>query len=518
MNAFLSIWNNLCQTGVTEHTDQKQVRYIVITNTLAFISIFLGILILFLLIYNFGWSQSGKPALVLYALIGLAMTLLLNRLGYYHVASLLFSWMLPLFAILISVISKIYAPDQITINDYFDFRFILLIGATVPLLVFSLHERPWIIAGLLPGFLVLTLFDPIHRLFGVHFMLRFKDASYFMTTALTIIAYAGMAGFIFGLKRLSDQFENTIQQKNVALSLKNEQLSSINIVVEEQKSELLENYEKLKAANKTIEEQKSALQNQNEILEGQVLEKTIHLSNTNKELTLYNNELRQFSHALSHNLKSPVSSLKGLINLLDPGLFKGNDREIYEHLIKTVDTMEELFKGLSEIIELRHELYSVQDKIDIRAEVENIKNLLKKDILFCKAEINVDDRLSEHFYSNKLKLHSILYNLINNALKYRHNHRIPVIDISLSENDSDLYMVVRDNGLGIDMENHKDKIFELYQRFHMHTEGKGMGLYLVKQQVESLSGSIEVDSRLNEYTEFKLIFPKKPEEPPIREN
>ena len=97
----------------------------------------------------------------------------------------------------------------------------------------------------------MTLFDPVHRLFGVHFMLRFKDASYFMTTALTVLAYLGMVGFIFGLKRLSDQFENTIQQKNMALSLKNEQLSTINIVVEEQKSELLENYEKLKEANKT---------------------------------------------------------------------------------------------------------------------------------------------------------------------------------------------------------------------------------------------------------------------------
>ena len=128
------------------------------------------------------------------------------------------------------------------------------------------------------------------------------------------------------------------------------------------------------------------------------------------------------------------------MNLLDPGLFKGNDREIYEHLMKTVDTMEDLFKDLSEIIELRHELYSVRDKIDIKAEVENIKNLLKKDILSSQAEINVDDRLSEHFYSNKLKLHSILYNLINNALKYRHNHRIPVIDIRLTENDTNFYI------------------------------------------------------------------------------
>jgi signal transduction histidine kinase len=512
MNTFLKTWNSLSKTGVDAYTDQKSVRYVIITNTLALISILLGVLILILLLYNFEWSRSGKPALVLYATIGLIGIPVLNHYGFHRLASLIFSWMIPIFSLIISITSKMYAPDQITINDYFDFRFILLIGAAVPLLVFDTRDSRWIILGLLPGLLSMIFFDPIHTLFGVHFKSLFVDDSYFMTTALTVISYVGIVGFIAGLKSLSDRFEDTLEETNVELSGKNEELSMINAVVEEQKVELLKQYRELKEASQVIENQKNALQSQNEILEEQVKEKTFHLSNANKELTLSYNELRQFSHALSHNLKSPVSSLKGLFNLLDQELFKGRNREVYDHMIKSVNALEDLFKDLSEIVELRHELYATHDMIDLKSEVEHVKNLLKKDIITSRAEIIVEDQLKARINSNRLKLHSILYNLINNAIKYRHDDRSPVIRIRIAENDNVYRIMVRDNGLGIDLEKYKNRIFELYQRFHTHIPGKGMGLYLVRQQVESLKGTIEVHSQLNAFTEFIVHLPKNPDE------
>src|SRR5690606_9041237 len=85
-----------------------------------------------------------------------------------------------------------------------------------------------------------------------------------------------------------------------------------------------------------------------------------------------------------------------------------------------------------------------------------------------------------------------------------------VIEISSSEDVRNYYITVRDNGMGIDMERDRDNLFKLYKRFHHRTEGKGLGLYLVKMQAEALGGNISVTSELDKFTEFKVRL-KKPE-------
>jgi signal transduction histidine kinase len=101
---------------------------------------------------------------------------------------------------------------------------------------------------------------------------------------------------------------------------------------------------------------------------------------------------------------------------------------------------------------------------------------------------------------------SIIYNLLSNAIKYRYPNRQPVISISSEKVSGFICLVVSDNGLGIDIELVKDKIFNLYQRFHHHIDGKGLGLYLIRTQIESLGGRIEVRSEINEGTTFRVYF------------
>ena len=110
-------------------------------------------------------------------------------------------------------------------------------------------------------------------------------------------------------------------------------------------------------------------------------------------------------------------------------------------------------------------------------------------------------------YSVKAYIESIIYNLVSNALKYRSETRTSKIDISFFSNENYWEIRVKDNGLGIDLEKYKDKLFGLYKRFHTHIEGKGMGLYLVKVQVESLGGEVDVDSIENEWTAFTIKVP-----------
>jgi hypothetical protein len=102
-------------------------------------------------------------------------------------------------------------------------------------------------------------------------------------------------------------------------------------------------------------------------------------------------------------------------------------------------------------------------------------------------------------------VYSILYNLISNAIKYRTPGRRP--EITISTNVDSKYMIrIQDNGLGIDLKNHGDDLFKLYKRFHYHTEGKGLGLYLVKLQAEALGGSVHVTSDVNRGTTFTIYL------------
>lgn len=132
--------------------------------------------------------------------------------------------------------------------------------------------------------------------------------------------------------------------------------------------------------------------------------------------------------------------------------------------------------------------------------------MLKKEIESCEAIIETDFSGGEILFSVKPMVSSILYNLVSNAIKYRDAARQPVVKISSHQHNEFLRIDVRDNGLGIDTVKFKEKLFGMYKRFHSHTEGKGLGLYLVKLQAESLGGKIEVSSEPGSGTTFSVYF------------
>ena len=113
-----------------------------------------------------------------------------------------------------------------------------------------------------------------------------------------------------------------------------------------------------------------------------------------------------------------------------------------------------------------------------------------------------------HMTSVKGYIQSILYNLLSNAIKYRSSDRKPIIHISLYEQDSQVIFEVQDNGLGIDLPKDRvNEIFNLYKRIHTHVQGKGLGLYLVKSQVEGLHGTIKVETKPGLGTTFTVSIP-----------
>jgi signal transduction histidine kinase len=132
----------------------------------------------------------------------------------------------------------------------------------------------------------------------------------------------------------------------------------------------------------------------------------------------------------------------------------------------------------------------------------SINNLIKKE----HVEIISDFSEVNKMFAVKSYLNSIFYNLISNSIKYKQTNINPKIEIKSFRLNNKIIIIFRDNGIGIDLEKKGDQVFGLYKRFHTHTEGKGMGLFMVKTQVETLGGKISIKSEVNKGTVFEIEF------------
>ena len=103
-------------------------------------------------------------------------------------------------------------------------------------------------------------------------------------------------------------------------------------------------------------------------------------------------------------------------------------------------------------------------------------------------------------------LESIFFNLIQNAIKYRSLERPLVVSVKSYKTEGHLIIEVEDNGLGIDVQQHRQSLFMPYKRFHLHVTGRGLGLYLVRARVEALKGKIEIESHVNSGSRFRISF------------
>lgn len=226
-----------------------------------------------------------------------------------------------------------------------------------------------------------------------------------------------------------------------------------------------------------------------------------------KELTQNNSDLKQFSYITSHNLRAPLSNLSGLLNLIEDIEIQDEELvEIIDGFSKSTFLLNETINDLVKILVIKDNISIELEKIDIALLIENVKHLLSFKINTSKATFNLDVEKAPTILFNKTYFESILQNLITNSIKYCSPEVNPKIHISTYTEDNNTILIFKDNGIGIDLEKNKDKVFGLYQRFHDHSDSKGLGLYLVKSQIESMGGNISIESKVGEGTTFKLTF------------
>jgi PAS domain S-box-containing protein len=226
------------------------------------------------------------------------------------------------------------------------------------------------------------------------------------------------------------------------------------------------------------------------------------------DLLQRNKDHEHFTRIISHDLRAPVSNIISLTALINDGNLKEGEKEFMMNALNTsAKKLDEVIIDLNHILSTEKQLDEKKEQVHFSELVSNIQesigNILKKE----QANFKIDFSQVDEMLTIKSYLYSIFYNLISNSIKYK-KPTVP-LNITVESNlvDKKVILTFKDNGLGIDLKKSGRHIFELYKRFHTDkAEGKGMGLYMVKVQVEKLGGKISVKSKVNQGTEFKIVL------------
>lgn len=227
----------------------------------------------------------------------------------------------------------------------------------------------------------------------------------------------------------------------------------------------------------------------------------------NAELIRQNEQLQQFGFVTSHNIRGPVATILGLVQLLNPADLDEEKRIIFTSLQISALKLDSVIKDLSLIVDYQKNVLLMREEVHLNEVLENVQTDLAETITQTGASIEADFAQGETLLGVKSYLHSILHNLLSNALKYRDPGRPLVIRVLSRRLEGKLLLQVSDNGLGINLSMYQEKVFGLYKRFHAHVEGKGIGLHLVKTQVEAMGGKISVESQVGVGTTFSIQLP-----------
>lgn len=228
----------------------------------------------------------------------------------------------------------------------------------------------------------------------------------------------------------------------------------------------------------------------------------------NEQLNKTNTELDRFVYSTSHDLRAPLTSMMGLLNIID----RANETDQKKYLGMMKDQLHSLDKFIKDITDYsrNNRLDIVQEKVRLRELAEEVWESLKfspeaERIVF---QIDIPDTIIIDSDKNRLKV--IISNLVSNAIRY-HDHRKETQYIRLAAESSHLVfsLVVEDNGQGIASEYHS-KIFDMFYRANEQSRGSGLGLYIVREALMKLSGSIHLESAPGIGTTFTVTLPARP--------
>ncbi len=231
------------------------------------------------------------------------------------------------------------------------------------------------------------------------------------------------------------------------------------------------------------------------------------LRDQTNELLRANQELEQFAYITSHNLRSPIANLKGLLELLDgDGMEDGLSQPVFEKMQSAVYELDGTVSDLADIVSRKNQLEQPKEKVDFQDILKRVKLSLANVIEESGAKIEGDFTAAPKIYHVRVTLQNILHELLENALKFQAPDRTPHIVVKTEKIEGYIGLSVTDNGIGFNTEKDGRKVFNFYKKLDPNTPGKGKGLYVVNKLVKSLNSKIVVDSKINKGTTFFIYL------------
>jgi len=219
-----------------------------------------------------------------------------------------------------------------------------------------------------------------------------------------------------------------------------------------------------------------------------------------------NGRLMNFAHIVSHNLSSHTSNFKMLLDLIEEEKDTGTIAEIHNHLRTSSNALSQTIEHLKELVDINTGVVQKKENLNLNLYLNKVLSVLSEEISNNKVKIYNKIPKDYNVSFNPSYLESILLNFTTNAIKYSHPDRVPEINYDLKSDKGKTLLEIRDNGLGIDMEKYGQKLFGMYKTFHNNTNARGIGLFITKNQIEAMGGKVEVESKANVGTTFKIYF------------
>ncbi|MEN8251654.1 MAG: HAMP domain-containing sensor histidine kinase, partial [Bacteroidota bacterium] len=228
------------------------------------------------------------------------------------------------------------------------------------------------------------------------------------------------------------------------------------------------------------------------------------LKEQNIQLTKLNTELDRFVYSASHDLRAPLASLLGLIDLATRERNTEATDQYLDLMSKSINTLDTFISNITEYSR-NIRLETKASKIDFKAIISESFNHIQY-MIPGSASFDIKVQGTKDFYSDPERISMILNNLISNSIRYKSYERDPRIKFSVKFDEHNATIRIADNGMGIHKK-HLKNVFDMFYRANEHKAGSGLGLYIVKETIEKLEGSISIKSELNKGTTITMKIP-----------
>lgn len=231
------------------------------------------------------------------------------------------------------------------------------------------------------------------------------------------------------------------------------------------------------------------------------------LKETVMKLEKSNEQLEGFAYMSTHDLRAPVANLMALLSLFNKEHPEEEENKfIFGKIEESVKILNNTLSDLIDIVAVNKNKFDEKIDINLEETLNDIIESIKENINTSQIEVNFDFSNCKDVHYSATQFRSIMINMLTNAIKYRSSDRKSEVKITATREKGFVCLQFSDNGLGIDLKKHGDKLFQMNKRFHLETEGKGIGLFIIKTQVEAMGGRVTVESELGKGTTFKVYI------------